>query len=293
MSYAIQTGVTTQRAIYDKSPYLQYYVKSDARGRKPIISNEQMDYSRDNLIGLTMVDKSIFILLPTYFPEIYMLHENVFLRKAIKGCINYICETATDVQGIAESQLNVINADFKTQFFNIPIISNMTGNTQEIDITVPTDLAGYFITEQIRHWQNAISDEYSKSATYNGLDDIEFNNWSHSCGMAYIKPNKTWNRVDYGALFFCMIPLSSGGTASFNSSASDSSPASLSIKFTVSMMDTRNYKVRELLSEILARYRETVVRDSGIYGSTGTGTFMGMFDDIDPDRTIRNLTEYE
>ena len=291
MAY-IETGVTTQQAIWDKSPYLQYYIRSDARGRKPIISNEQMDYSRDNLIGLTMVDKSVFILLPTYFPEIYMLHSNPNLRKAIKGCINYICETATDVSGIADTQLNTINVDFKTQFFNIPIITNMTGNTTEIEITVPTDLAGYFITEQIRHWQNAISDEYSKSATYNGVD-LEFNNWSHSCGMAYIKPNKTWNRVDYGALFFCMIPTSSGGMQHFNANSQDSAAAALSLKFTVSMMDTRNYKVRELLNEILARYRETVVRDSGIYGSTGTGTFMGMFDDIDPDRTIRNLTEYE
>lgn len=291
MAY-IETGVTTQQAIWDKSPYLQYYIRQDARGRKPIISNEQMDYSKDNLMGLTMVDKSVFILLPTYFPEIYMLHSNSNLRKAIKGCINYICETATDVTGIADTQLNTINAEFKTQFFNIPIVTNMTGNTTEIEITVPTDLAGYFITEQIRHWQNAISDEYSKSATYNGVD-LEFNNWSHSCGMAYIKPNKTWNRVDYGALFFCMIPISSGGMQHFNSNAADSAAASLSLKFTVSMMDTRNYKVRELLNEILARYRETVVRDSGIYGSTGTGTFMGMFDDIDPDRTIRNLTEYD
>jgi len=290
MDYIPGIGEYAQTNIVNKSPYIEYYMREDSRGRKPILANEQFDYSRNNLIGITMIDKSQFFLLPTYFPEIYVLHPNQNLRRGIKGCIDYICSMTTEVSGISNLELNSIDIDAKTPFFNVPIITNITGVTREINLTVPSDLAGFFITEQIRHWMNQISDEYSKSACYNGLN-IEYNNWSHSCGMAYIKPDKTWTRVDYGCLMFLMIPKVAI-TENWNSSAGDTSAATLPLRFTCSIIDHRNQQVNALLEAILKLYRALIVRDASMYGRDGTGTFFAMTDNITAPQTVYNIRDY-
>lgn len=282
------SGQQSQKAIYDSSLFPQYYMKPSPNGRKSLISCEFTDWSKDNLTGLTLVDKSLFILIPIIYPEIYMYSDDVYLRKCIKGCINYIAQTARSVDGIQDISIDVQTPTFKTQFFNLPLYTNLQNPTTEITLSIPADLSGYFITNQIRHWLNAISDEHTRAAHYNGLD-LDYNNWSHSMGMAYIKPNKTFTKLDYGALWFLMIPKGAP-TSNFNADATSPSIAELSLTFNVNMIDSRNIKIKELLESLLAKYRSYLVLDSTLFGSINN-TYLQTVEEIDPDNVFESMTE--
>lgn len=281
------SGQQSQKSIYDSSLFLQYYMKPSPNGRKSLISCEFMDWSKDNLTGLTLVDKSMFILIPVIYPEIYMYTEDIYLRKAMKGYLNYITQTARSVDGIQDLAIDVQTPTFKTQFFNLPLYTNLQNPTTEITLSIPADLSGYFITNQTRHWLNAISDEYTRAAHYNGLD-IDYNNWSHSAGMAYIKPNKTFTKVDYGALWFLMIPKGAP-TSNFNADATSPGIAELSLTFNVNMIDSRNIKIKELLESLLAKYRSYMVMDSTLFGSINN-TYMQTVAELDPDNIFETMT---
>lgn len=258
------SGKYSQKAIYDNSLFLQYYMKPSANGRKSIISSEFTDWSKDSLMGLTLVDRSMFILLPIIYPEIYMFANDELLRSGIKGCLKYITETARSVDGFQDISIDVQTPTFKTPFYNMPLFTNLQNPTNELTFTVPADLSGYTITNQIRHWLNQISDEYSRTAPYNGLT-IPYNNWSHSAGMAYIKPNKNLTKVDYAALLFLMIPKGAP-TSNFNADATSPGVAELSLTFNVNLIDTRNIRVKEIAESLLAKYRNVIVMESAMYG---------------------------
>lgn len=261
----LRAGALSQQTIADGSLFLRKYQTKAKTGRKSLISCEYLDHSKDNLIGLTMVDKSLFILLPTYYPEIYTdIPNGDILKKSFKGYWNYICQTARSVDGIPDLALDIQRPTFKSAFFSLPLCTTLQNPIEEISLTIPSELSNYFIIKQTRHWMNAISDEYSKAATYNGLEE-EFNNWSHSAGMAYIKPNKTFDRVEYGALWFLMIPKQAQ-TSNFNADATAPGVIELQIPFNVSVIDDRNIRVRELLQSLLASYRKFVVLDSTLFG---------------------------
>ncbi len=284
------SGKQSQQAIYDSSLFLQYYMKPNPNGRKSLISSEFMDWSKDNLTGLTLVDRSLFILLPIIYPEIYMFAEDDLLRQGIKGCLKYITETARSVEGFQDIAIDVQTPTFKTPFFNLPLFTNLQNPTNEITLTIPADLSGYFITNQIRHWLNAISDEYSRTAPYNGLT-MDYNNWSHSCGMAYIKPNKNLTKVDYGALFFLMIPKGAP-TSNFNADATSPGVAELSLTFNVNMVDSRNLKIKEICESLLAKYRNIIVMESSLYGIINN-TYAQTQDEIDVDSIMEQLVSME
>ena len=282
------SGRKSQESIYESSLFLQNYMKPSPNGRKSLISCEFMDWSKDNLTGLTLVDKSIFILIPVIYPEIYMYADDNYLRKAMKGYLNYITQTARSVDGIQDLGIDVQTPTFKTQFFNLPLYTNLQNPTTEITLQIPADLSGYFITNQTRHWLNAISDEYTRVAHYNGLD-IDYNNWSHSAGMAYIKPNKTFTKVDYGALWFLMIPKGAP-TSNFNADATSPGIAEVSLTFNVNMIDSRNIKIKELLESLLAKYRSYMVMDSTLFGSINN-TYLQTVEDLDPNNIFETMTE--
>lgn len=272
------SGTDSMQAIWNNSLFLRYYMKQSSNGRKPLISSEYMDMSRDNLMGLTLVDKSMFILIPTILPEIYMHSNNDIMRNAMRGYANYISQTARSVEGIPDLAIDVQQATWKTQFFNIPMFTNLQNPTTEVTLMVPADVAGYTMTNIQRHWLNQISDEYSRSAPYNGMT-IEYNNWSHSMGMAYIKPNKNYTRVEYGALWFLMVPKGSP-TSNFNADATSPGVAELPLTFSVNVIDHRNLKVAEVLNSMLAKYRELFVMDSTMYGIINE-TYLASVDEID------------
>jgi len=286
---AVETGITSQEAIREKSLYVLNYMTPSGKGRKPILSCEQMDYSKDNLIGTTLEDKSSYFLVPLMYPEIYMLQGADTLITCIKACINYIAHTATGVNGFADLTLESNEGTFKTPFFRMPVFTNIGGPTTSITLSVPAELSGYFITEQLRHWISAISDPNSRVAHYNNYN-VDFNNWSHSCAMAYIKPNKTWRKVHYGALFMLMVPKGAP-TSNFNAEASDSSVMSLSIEFSVCVIDTQNLRVREFCNNLLSKYREFIVIDTATYGEINN-TQLTMLDDLDisGDKAMKNIT---
>lgn len=282
------SGKLSQKAIYDGSLFMQHYMKPSPNGRKSLISCEFMDWSKDNLTGLTLVDKSLFILIPFVYPEIYMYAEDEYLRRSMKGYLNYITQTARSVDGIQDISIDVQTPTYKTPFFHMPLFTTLQNPTTEITLQVPADLSNYFITNQTRHWLNAISDEYSRSAPYNGMN-IPYNNWSHSAAMAYIKPNKTYNEVDYGALWFLMIPKGAP-TSNFNADATSPGVADLSLTFNVNMIDSRNIKIKEILESLLAKYRNYFVMDSTLFG-TINNTYLQTVEEIDPDNVFEIMTD--
>lgn len=284
------SGKESQRIIYENSLFLQNYMKANPNGRKSLISSEYMDYSKENLTGLTLVDKSMFILIPTVYPEIYMFAEDNILRKSMKGYMNYITQTARAVDGIPDLAIDVQQPTFKSQFFNLPLYTNLQNPTNEITLTIPAETSGYFIINQTRHWLNAISDEHSRVAHYNGLT-IDFNNWSHSAGMAYIKPNKNLTKVDYGALWFLMVPKGAP-TSNFNADATSPGVAELSLTFNVNVIDNRNIKIKELLDSLLAKYRNYIVMDSTLFGMIND-TYLSVVDEVDPDSIFKSLSSFE
>lgn len=240
-------------------------MKPSANGRKSLISCEFLDHSKDNLIGLTQVDKSMFILLPTYYPEIYTdVPNGAMLNKAFKGYWNYICQTATSVDGIQDINFNIQNATYKTQFFSTPLFTTIEQPTNEISLRVPAELSGYFLTKQTRHWMNAISDEQTRVATYNGLKE-DFNNWSHSAGMLYIKPNKTLTKCDYVALWFLMVPKTAQ-LSNFNADATSPQIIEMNFTFHASVIDDRNIRVKELGEEMLRKYKAFICEDTALFG---------------------------
>ena len=260
-------GHLSQESITNGSWFVNNYWTKGKTGRKSLVSCEYLDPSKDSLIGLTLVDKSLFILIPTYYPEIYTdVPSGDILNKSFKAYWNYICQTCRAVDGIPDLALDIQRPVFKSAFFSLPLCTTLQNPVEEITLTIPAELSNYFIIKQTRHWMNAISDEYSKAATYNGLE-TEFNNFSHSAGMAYIKPNKTFDRVEYGALFFLMIPKQAP-TSNFNADATAAGVIEMSIPFNVAMVDDRNVRVRELLQSLLISYRTYVVLDSTLYGLT-------------------------
>lgn len=277
------SGTDSMAAIWRNSLFLRYYMKQSSNGRKPLISSEYMDMSRDNLMGLTLVDKSMFLLIPTILPEIYMYSNNDLMRNGMRGYANYITQTARSVDGIPDLALDVQQATWKTSFFNIPMFTNLQNPTTEVTLAIPAELAGYTITNITRHWMNQISDEYSRSAPYNGMT-IEFNNWSHSMGMMYIKPNKNYTRVEYGAMWFLMVPKVAP-TSNFNADASSPGVAEVNLTFSVNVIDHRNLKVAEVLDSALAKYRELFVMDSTMYGLINN-THLASIDEVNLDNAF-------
>nr|DAI12818.1 MAG TPA: hypothetical protein [Caudoviricetes sp.] len=284
----LQSGVLAQEVIANDSLYVQSWLKPSANGRKSLISCEFMDHSKDNLIGLTQVDKSMFILLPTYYPEIYTdVPNGAMLNKAFKGYWNYICQTATSVDGIQDISFNIQNATYKTQFFSTPLFTTIEQPTNEISLRVPAELSGYFITKQTRHWMNAISDEQTRVATYNGLDE-DFNNWSHSAGMLYIKPNKTLTKCDYVALWFLMVPKQAQ-ISNFNADATSPQIIEMNLTFHVSVIDDRNIRVKELGEEMLRKYKAFLCEDTALFG-IASNTVLHSVEDLRKVNMLSNLT---
>lgn len=267
-----RVGITSQQLIFDNSLYLRYYTKPSQTGRKSYVSGEFLDHSKDNLIGLTQQDQSLFILVPTYYPEIYTdVEGGDILNQSFKGFWNLLAQTATEVSGFNDLQLEILTPTYKTAFFSNPLYTVLQNPTNEITIALPTEYSGYFFTNQLRHWLNAISDEYSKVAVYNGLKE-DFNNVSHSAGMAYIKPNKTFTKVDFGALFFLMVPKQAP-TSNYNANATSQNIMNMTIPFYVSIVDNRNVLVARLLQEILTKYINFIVKDTTLYGLTNGTAF--------------------
>lgn len=284
----LQSGVLAQEVISNDSLYVQHWLKPSANGRKSLISCEFMDHSKDNMIGLTQVDKSMFLLLPTYYPEIYTDVKNgAMLSKSFKGYWNYICQTATSVDGIQDISFNIQNATYKTQFFSTPLFTTIETPTNEISLRVPAELSGYFMTKQTRHWMNAISDEQTRVATYNGLGE-DFNNWSHSAGMLYIKPNKTLTKCDYVALWFLMVPKSAQ-LSNFNADATSPQIVELQFQFHVSVIDDRNIRVKELGEEYLAKYKAFICEDTALFGLSAN-TVLNSVLDLRKVNILGNLT---
>lgn len=260
-----RTGVTSQQQIYDNSLYLTRFLKPSQYGRKSILAHEFMDPSKDNLIGYTQVDKSMFLLIPTYYPEIYTnVKDGEVLKKSFIGTWNLIAQSTRAVSGFQDIAINIQNPQFKTPFFTMPLFTVLENPTNEITLTVATEYSGYLITNQMRHWLNAISDEYTKIATYNGYDE-DFNNWSHSAGMIYIKPNKTFNKCDYAALMYLMVPKSVK-TSNFDADATSPEVITMDITFNVLIIDNRNVRVNELAHAVLTKYKEIICEDSTLFG---------------------------
>jgi len=285
------TGVTTLAGIYNKSLWMRSFMKKPNGGRRPIPGNEQFDYSKENLIGMTFEDKSSFFLVPLVYPEIYTVFgANSNMKNCIKGMINYIAHMATGVSGFTQQTMTPTNAQMKTDFFRMPVFGNLTGPTETVNLQVPAELSGYFITEMTRHWLNAISDENSHVAHYNGID-TDFNNWSHSCAMAYVKPNKTWTRVHYGALLMLMVPTNIP-MENFEATANENAVIPINMTFSCCVIDTRNVMVRAFCQELLTKYRNFIVIDSGLYGLEGqNGSRMSMLDSIlSPSLIITEMT---
>lgn len=284
------SGRDSVRAIYDSSLFLQHYMKPNTQGRKSLISCEFMDWSKENLTGLTLVDKSQFFIIPVTYPEIYMISDDEYLRRAMKGYMAYITQTARSVDGIQDLSIDVQTPTFKTPFFNLPLYTNLQNPTTEITLSVPADTSGYFIVNLTRHWLNSISDEFTRAAHYNGLT-IDYNNWSHSATMAYIKPNKNYTKLDYGALWFMMIPKGAQ-TSNFNADATSPGVAEVSITFNVNVIDSRNIKCKELLESLLAKYRAYMVMDSTLYGVVNN-TYFSTIEDISADTVFDAMTSLD
>lgn len=284
----LRTGVTAMDVIANDSLFYQYWLKPNAdNSRKTLLSCECFDFSKENLIAITQVDKSMFFLLPTYYPEIYTNVPNApVLSKAFKGYWNYICQTATSVDGIADLTFNVQNATYKTQFFSTPLFAALEGPTTEISLRIPAELSGYYITKVTRHWMNAISDEQTRIATYNGLD-TDFNNWSHSAGMMYIKPNKTYTKCDYVALWFLMVPKTAP-LSNFNADATSPSIIDMTIPFNASVIDDRNIRVKQLGEETLRKYKLYICEDTAMFGLDGI-TSLSVVDDLRKAKIFDNL----
>ena len=277
---------TESSEIVANSLFLAKWMNQPSRGRRQIISGEASDYGKDTAMSLTFEDKSLFILLPTYLPEIYTYSDDENDKRMIKGIIKYITQTCKAVEGFNDTTLSSEGPSFKSEFFNMPMFTNVTGATKEITLTVPAELSGYVITNGLNHWVNAISDEHSRVAGYNNTG-LEFNNWSHSCGMIYIKPNKTFTRVGFGALFFTMVPINVP-KSSFNADATAPGVIELNLQFTVNVIDTRNILVREMCESVLHKYKEHIVYNSSLYGSH-KNTSLELGDDFDADSIIDGM----
>ena len=270
------------------SMYLTNYLNKPANGRRSLISSEFSDYGKTTAMSLTPEDKSLFILLPLYYPEIFMHSEDENDKRVCKGILNYIAQTCKSVDGIADKTLENNGAEYKSQFFTSPMFTNISGATKEITLNVPAELSAYGVTDFINHWANQISDEYTGFAPYNGLD-IEWNNWSHSCGWGYIKPSKNLSRVSYGALFFQSVPTTIP-TSNYNADRTAPGVIDLSLTFAVSMVDTRNILVRELCESLLAKYKATLVVDSSQHGSI-KDTYLEAISELDAETIIGNILE--
>lgn len=274
------------KMITNKSHYLKNFCKASANGRKPLASNEQFDFSKENLVGFTFVDQSNFFLLPVIYPEIYFNNQDPLMRQAIKGYMNYLCTTTRAVDGFQDITLGKETPTFKNRFFTIPFFTKMDNPTTELTFTVPAETSGYFMTEFTRHWMNAISDEQSGVAHYNGYK-ADFNNYSHSAAVAYIKPNKTYTKVDWGCLIFMMVPVSAP-MSNMNADATAPRVPELSLQFSCSIMDTRIAKVDETLTSLLLKWGDTIVKDSGDYGTINR-TYLSLPDEVNEDMIFGNI----
>lgn len=279
-------GRTGIRIITDKSLYLKEFCKVSANGRKPLVSNEQFDFSRENLVGMTFVDTSNFFLLPVIYPEIYFNNNDKTMRQAIKGYMNYLCTTCRAVDGFQDITLGKETPTFKSRFFTIPHFTKLDNPTQELSFTIPAETSGYFMTELTRHWMNAISDEQSGIAHYNGYRE-DYNNYSHSAAVAYIKPNKTYTRVDWGCLIFMMVPVSAP-YSNYNADATSPRVPELQLQFSCSIMDTRISKVNETLTSLLLKWANIVVADSGDYGEANR-TYLHLPEEVNEDLIFGNV----
>lgn len=281
MATVYQSGSQSQQSIVRRSLYVNNWMSNNGGGRKPWFTNEEMDYSRSNLVALTYAEKSLFILLPATIPEIYANNDNPVLRTTFKYYWNLICQTCTKVEGIGDFNLEFENPRFKSENIKIPHFTITKENTEQITLSIPAEYSGYFITAQTGHWMNAISDSKSKVAHYNDWDG-DYNNYSHSASMLYIKPNKTFTRVEWGCLITMMVPTQAQYTI-FNADSGDPGVPDMSIPFSCSIITCDNIKCLELLESALAKYHDFIVRDKSLFGLT-SNTKLTVIEDLSEDK---------
>lgn len=287
---AYQSGLNSQTSINKRSLFIKHWMENPSGGRKPWFTNEEMDYSRSNLIALTYAEKSFGILLPGSIPEIYSNNDNQLLRSSFKYYWNLLASTVTGLSGINDLELGMENPRFRSENIKIPHFTVSKENTEQVDLKIPVEYSGYFITAQTAHWISAISDPKSRVAHYNDFDG-DYNNYSHSATMLYIKSNKTLTRVEWGCILTMMVPLKAPQSEAYNFDAT--SPGLMqdfTIPFSCSYITCENLKVMELLESALAKYHDFIVRDKSLFGST-SNTKLTLLDELNVDKTFNMMQD--
>lgn len=270
------SGRDSAAQIVQNSLYMKHMFKPGTSGVLRPINGELMDLNRDNITGMTMVDTSKFIIIPLTIPEIYAKSGDANLRLMMKGYMKLICDTATSVTLFEQETLEPMEPTMKNAL-NIPFLTNFGGIPKRISLNIPAEYSGYFIGSVTRHWMRQINDPYSKSSPYNGLT-TEFSNYAHTASIAYIKPNPNFTRVDAGAIVLMMAPIDAP-TDNLNGDANSPSIPSFSLNFTATVIDYSNKRVYEILTSLLAKYRDYVVMDSTLVGiANDTAMTMTEFD---------------
>lgn len=281
------SGKESAKMIVENSLFMKHIYKPGSSTLRPL-NGELLDLTKDMQIGMTMVNTAQFVCLPLYIPEIYEKSGDPNTRLMMKGLFKLICDVATNVQLFEDESLEVIEPTFKNAL-NTPMLTNLTGIPKRISLGIPAEYSNFFILNVIRHWQRQIHDPYSRTSPYNGLT-TEWNNYSHTGGIAYWKPNPNGTRIDAGAIVMMMAPITAP-TSNLNSDANSPGVPNYTLEFTATVIDYTNKRAFEILDSLRQHYREYQVMDSTLVGVIN-GTTMDMMN-FDAEKVMESYKNVE
>lgn len=267
------SGRESAKMIVENSLFMKHIYKPGSSTLRPL-NGELLDLTKDMQIGLSMVNTSQYVLMPLYIPEIYEKSGDANLRLMMKGFFKLICDVATNVQLFEDESLEVIDPTMKNAF-NMPMLTNFSGIPRRISLGIPVEYSNYFILNVVKHWMRQIHDPYSRTSPYNGLT-TEWNNFSHTGGIAYWKPNPNGTRIDAGAIIMMMAPITAP-TSNLNADANSPSIPNYTLEFTATVIDYTNKRAYEILDSLRQHYRDYQVMDSTLVG-VANGTTLDMLD---------------
>lgn len=124
-------------------------------------------------------------LLVTRMPEYMKSHPNKQIQDLCTFMEIILNGWVTSVSGITDKTSNVGTGDTGSQGTSVDYFTNVDGQTRNISVKLPFELADAPISTFLELYQAGIGGDDSQVAHYNGRDDLEYSNANHSFEFLY------------------------------------------------------------------------------------------------------------
>lgn len=194
------------------------------------------------------------ILIPATMPEcMKVLHKDAtdYMEVLFRT-------TVVSVTGFESKKLDVGDVQSISEQNTVQVITKSTGSTKQITITFTNMYQDIPVFRYINTWMSYIVSSGSYAGTYPALCNLEYNEGNHSMSAYYIVPDPSFQRVEYGAFLYAMVPLDNGVQEVLDQTWGQSEVKQYPVPFKVHVITADHPVVMDILTRELERHTKSV-----------------------------------